>query len=43
MRICIRTRVIRLMSDSAYAYAYRRLYIYAPSTLEIDQSINKSF
>ena len=28
MRICIRTRVIRLMSDRACAYAYGRLYIY---------------
>ena len=28
MRICIRTRVMRLMSDRAYAYAYGRLYIY---------------
>jgi len=28
MRICIRTRVMRLMSGSAYAYAYGRLYIY---------------
>ena len=27
MKICIRTRVIRLMSGSAYAYAYGRLYI----------------
>jgi len=27
MRICIRTRVMRLLSDSAYAYAYGRLYI----------------
>ena len=27
MRICIRTRVMHLMSDSAYAYAYGRLYI----------------
>ena len=38
MRICIRIRVMRPMSDSVYAYAYGRLYIY-----EIDQSINKSF
>jgi hypothetical protein len=38
MMICIRIRVMRLMSDSVYAYAYGRLYIY-----EIDQSINKSF
>jgi len=38
MRICIRIRVMRLMSDSVYAYAYGRLYIY-----EIDQSINKVF
>jgi len=30
MRICIRTRVMRLMSDRAYAYAYGRLYIYGP-------------
>jgi hypothetical protein len=40
-RICIasiRIRMMRLMSDSVYAYAYGRLYIY-----EIDQSINKSF
>jgi hypothetical protein len=28
MRRCIRTRVMRLMSGSAYAYAYGRLYIY---------------
>jgi len=28
MRIYIRTRVMRLMSDRAYAYAYGRLYIY---------------
>jgi len=28
MRICIRTRVMRLMLDRAYAYAYGRLYIY---------------
>jgi len=28
MRICIRNRVMRLMSDRAYAYAYGRLYIY---------------
>jgi hypothetical protein len=38
MRICIRTRVMRLMSDRAYAYAYGRLYIYGPLALEIDQS-----
>jgi hypothetical protein len=39
MRICIRTRVMRLMSDRAYAYAYGRLYIYGAisilSTLNI--------
>jgi hypothetical protein len=28
MRICIRTRVMRLMSDRAYAYTYGILYIY---------------
>jgi hypothetical protein len=44
MRICIRTRVMRLMSDRAYAYAYGRLYIYGPLALEIERikSINKS-
>jgi len=40
MRICIRTRVMRLMSDRAYAYAYGRLYIYGPLALEIE-SINQ--
>jgi hypothetical protein len=34
MRICIRIRVMRLMSDSAYAYAYVSLYIYGPYALE---------
>ena len=36
MKICIRIRVMRLMSDKAYAYAYAygRLYIYGPSGLE---------
>jgi hypothetical protein len=38
MRICIRTRVMRLMSDRAYAYANGRLYIYGTLALEIDQS-----
>jgi len=38
MRICIRTRVMRLMLDRAYAYAYGRLYIYGLLALEIDQS-----
>jgi hypothetical protein len=42
MRICIRTRVMRLMSDRAYAYAYGRLYIDGPLALEIEKSINKS-
>ena len=42
MRICIRTRVMRLMSDRAYAYAYGRLYIYGPLALEIENSIKKS-
>jgi hypothetical protein len=46
MRICIaciRIRMMRLMSDSAYAYAYRSLYIYGPSTLEKSaKSIKKS-
>jgi hypothetical protein len=37
MRICIRTRVIRLISDRAYAYAYGRLYIYGPLALEIER------
>jgi hypothetical protein len=37
MRICIRTRVMRLMSDRAYAYAYGRLYIYGPLALEIER------
>jgi hypothetical protein len=41
MRIYIRTRVMRLMSDRAYAYAYGRLYIYRPLALEIEKS-NKS-
>jgi len=36
MRICIRTKVMRLMSDRAYAYAYGRLYIYGPLALEIE-------
>jgi hypothetical protein len=46
MRICmayIRIRMMRLMSDSAYADAYGRLYIYGPYALELDQSINKTF
>jgi hypothetical protein len=34
MRICIRTRVMRLISDRAYAYAYESLNIYGPSALE---------
>ena len=34
-RICIRIRVMRLMSDRAYAYAYGSLYIYGPLILEI--------
>jgi len=34
-------RVMRLMSDRAYAYAYGRLYIYGPLALEIEKSINK--
>jgi len=34
MRICIRIRVMRLMSDRAYVYAYGRLYIYGPSGFE---------
>ena len=38
MRICIRTRVIRLISDIAYAYAYGRLYIYGPLALEIERT-----
>jgi hypothetical protein len=48
MRICIRTRVMRLMRDRAYAYAYGRLYIFGPLALEIERinqsikSINKS-
>jgi len=44
MRICTRTRVMRLMSDRTYAYAYGRLYIYGPLALEIEsiKSINKS-
>jgi len=42
MRICIRTRVMRLMSDRAYAYAYERLYIYGPLALEIEKPIKKS-
>jgi hypothetical protein len=37
MRICIRTRVMRLMSDRAYAYAHGRLYIYGPLALEIER------
>jgi hypothetical protein len=41
MKIYIRTRVMRLMSDRVYAYAYGRLYIYKPYALEIDQSINQ--
>jgi hypothetical protein len=32
MRICIRIRTMCLMLDSAYAYAYGRLYIYGPET-----------
>jgi hypothetical protein len=40
--ICIRTRVMRLMLDGAYAYAYERLYIYGPQALEIDKPIDKS-
>jgi len=44
MRICIRTKVMHLMSDRAYAYAYGRLYIYGPLALEREsiKSINKS-
>jgi len=44
MRICIRTRVMHLMSDRAYAYAYGRLQIYGPLALkrESNKSINKS-
>jgi hypothetical protein len=37
MRICIRTRVMRLMSDRAYTYAYGRLYTYGPLALEIER------
>jgi hypothetical protein len=37
MRICIRTRVMHLMSDRAYPDAYRRLYIYGPLALEIER------
>jgi hypothetical protein len=37
MRICIRTRAMRLMSDRAYAYAYGRLYIYRLLALEIER------
>ena len=37
MRICIRTKVMRLMSDRAYTYAYGRLYIYGPLALEIER------
>jgi hypothetical protein len=42
MRICIRTRVMHLISDRAFAYAYGRLYIDGPLALEIEKSINKS-
>jgi len=38
-RICIasiRIRMMRLMSDSVYAYAYMRLYIYGPYALSRD-------
>jgi len=44
MRIYIRIKVMRLMSDSAYAYAYGSLYIYGPSALEreISQSSHSS-
>jgi len=44
MRICIRTTVMRLMLERAYAYAYGRLYIYGPLALEIERIklINKS-
>jgi hypothetical protein len=37
MKIFIRTRIMHLMSDRAYACAYGRLYIYRPLALEIDQ------
>jgi hypothetical protein len=40
MRICIRTRVMRLILDRAYAYAYGRLYIYGPLAFKIE-SINQ--
>jgi len=44
MRICIRTRVMRLVSDRAYAYAYGNLYIYGPYALEreVNQSSHSS-
>jgi hypothetical protein len=42
IRICIRTRVMCLMLDGAYVYAYERLYIYGPLALEIDKPIKKS-
>jgi len=45
MRICmacIRIRMMRLMSASAYAYAYRRLYIYEPYALKRSQSTSHS-
>jgi hypothetical protein len=37
MRICIRTRVMRLMSDRAYAYAFGSLYIYRLLAFEIER------
>jgi len=38
----IRIRGMRLMSDSAYAYAYGGLYIYGPYALErsVNQEVN---
>ena len=39
MRIWIRTRVMRLMSYRAYAYAYGRLYQIRSLALEIEQSV----
>jgi hypothetical protein len=39
---CIRVRMMRLMLDSAYAYAYGSLYIYGFSALERSvKSINQ--
>jgi len=45
MRVCIRTRVMRLISDRAYAYAYGRLYIYRPLALKIEciNQVNQQF